>query len=151
MAKFNIVKEYDWTAIPRGASLRSDAPKVLIRSYKVKSNLLLNRLKSYIEVGKAVGGAGGGSSGTGTGGIGGGGSSATGNNTSGTNGTANTGGGAGGGNSATQPSGSFQRSGGSGIVIIRYPGATAATGGTITSSGGYTYHTFTTTGTFTPT
>ena len=61
MAKFNIVKEYDWTAIPRGASLRSDAPKVLIRSYKVKSNLLLNRLKSYIEVGKAVGGAGGGS------------------------------------------------------------------------------------------
>lgn len=61
MAKFNIVKEYDWTAIPRGASLRSDAPKVLVRSYKVKSNLLLNRLKSYIEVGKAVGGAGGGS------------------------------------------------------------------------------------------
>ena len=58
MAKFNIVKEYDWTAIPRGASLRSDAPKVLVRSYKVKSNLLLNRLKSYIEVGKAVGGGG---------------------------------------------------------------------------------------------
>jgi hypothetical protein len=35
-------------------------------------------------------------------------------------------------------------------VIIRYSGATAATGGTITSSGGYTYHKFTSSGTFTP-
>lgn len=61
MAKFNVVKDYDWTAIPRGASLRSDAPKVVVRSYKVKSNLLLNRLKSYIEVAEAIGGAGGGS------------------------------------------------------------------------------------------
>lgn len=61
MAKFNIVKDYDWTAIPRGASLRSNAPKVLIRSYKVKSNLLLNRLKSYIEVGSSIVGAGDGS------------------------------------------------------------------------------------------
>lgn len=51
VAKINIVKDYDWTAIPRGASLRSEAPKVLVRSYKVKSNLLLNRLKSYIQVG----------------------------------------------------------------------------------------------------
>jgi hypothetical protein len=51
VAKINIVKDYDWTSIPRGASLRSEAPKVLIRSYKVKSNLLLNRLKSYMQVG----------------------------------------------------------------------------------------------------
>ena len=53
VAKINIVKDYDWTAIPRGASLRSEAPKVLVRSYKVKSNLLLNRLKSYIQVGSS--------------------------------------------------------------------------------------------------
>jgi hypothetical protein len=33
-------------------------------------------------------------------------------------------------------------------VIIRYSGATAATGGTIVNSGGYTYHTFTSSGTF---
>jgi mucin-19 len=39
--------------------------------------------------------------------------------------------------------------GGSGSVVIRYLGSQVATGGTITSSGGYTVHTFTTDGTFT--
>ena len=39
--------------------------------------------------------------------------------------------------------------GGSGIVIVRYLSATAkATGGTIVSSGGYQYHTFTSSGNF---
>ena len=33
--------------------------------------------------------------------------------------------------------------GGSGIVIIRYSGSQGATGGTVTSSGGYSIHTFT--------
>jgi len=40
--------------------------------------------------------------------------------------------------------------GGSGIVILRYLGGTLASGGSITSAGGYTYHTFTSSGTFTP-
>jgi hypothetical protein len=39
--------------------------------------------------------------------------------------------------------------GGSGIVILRYAGSQIGTGGTVTSSGGYTYHTFTTSGTYT--
>ena len=39
--------------------------------------------------------------------------------------------------------------GGSGICVIRYTGGTAASGGSISSSGGYTYHTFNGTGTFT--
>ena len=40
--------------------------------------------------------------------------------------------------------------GGTGILVIRYKGTTPrATGGTITTSGGYTYHTFTASGTFT--
>ena len=39
--------------------------------------------------------------------------------------------------------------GGSGVVIIRYLGSTRGSGGTITSSGGYTYHTFNSSGTFT--
>jgi hypothetical protein len=34
-------------------------------------------------------------------------------------------------------------------VIIRYLGSQVATGGTVTSSGGYTIHTFTGSGTFT--
>ena len=41
-------------------------------------------------------------------------------------------------------------SGNPGIVIVRYPGLPAATGGTITYLNGYTIHTFTTSGTFTP-
>jgi hypothetical protein len=72
---------------------------------------------------------------TGTAGLGGGG-------TAGNNGTANTGGGACGG-------GSVLPNGGSGIIILRYSGSQKGTGGTVVSSGGYTYHTFTSTGTYT--
>jgi hypothetical protein len=63
------------------------------------------------------------------------------------NGTANTGGGGGGAgfDGAFRPGGN----GGSGIVIIRYAGAQRGTGGTVTSSGGFTIHTFTSSGTFT--
>ena len=39
-------------------------------------------------------------------------------------------------------------SGGKGVVIIRYVGAQAAGGGTVSSSGEYTVHTFTGDGTF---
>jgi hypothetical protein len=39
--------------------------------------------------------------------------------------------------------------GGSGVVIIRYSGGQRATGGTVTTVSGYTYHTFTSSGTFT--
>jgi hypothetical protein len=56
----------------------------------------------------------------------------------------NTGGGGGGGGS-NNGGGS---TGGSGVVIVRYPGTPVATGGTITQSGGYTIHTFTSSGTF---
>jgi hypothetical protein len=80
-------------------------------------------------------GGGGGGYNNGTGGAGGGGGS-------GVSGTANTGGGGGGGAGSSG-------SGGSGIVVFRYLGTQRATGGTVTSSGGYTIHTFTTSGTFT--
>ena len=66
-------------------------------------------------------------------------------------GTVNTGGG--GGGSGAQGGGGGNRAayvtGGSGVVILRYQGSQRGTGGTVTSSGGYTYHTFTGTGTFT--
>ena len=86
------------------------------------------------------GGGGGGSCYGGTGGTGGNGGGGAGS-TSG--GTANTGGGAGG----TVGVGSGY-SGGSGIVIISYLGSQRGTGGTVTSSGGYTIHTFTSSGTY---
>ena len=82
-----------------------------------------------------------------TGGLGGGGaSSGTSGNTTGTGGTANTGSGGGGGSGTSNTGGA----GGSGLVIIKYSGTTTkATGGTITTSGGNTFHTFTSSGTFT--
>jgi hypothetical protein len=84
------------------------------------------------------------------GGLGGGGNGSTVfRGTSTATGTANTGGGGGGGYSDTDTLASGG-AGGSGIVIIRYPGLPAATGGTITYLNGYTIHTFTTSGTFTP-
>jgi hypothetical protein len=91
------------------------------------------------------GGGGGAIYGTrGTGGLGGGGIggiSADGIKT-GQTGSANTGGGAGGsGENYTNGA-----NGGSGIVIIRYSGPQIATGGTVTSFGGDTIHTFTATG-----
>ena len=67
--------------------------------------------------------------------------------TSALSGTANTGGGSG---NCGGSSNSF-RTGGSGICIIRYSGSQAATGGTIVTTGGYTYHTFTASGTLTKT
>jgi hypothetical protein len=104
--------------------------------------------------GASVARAGGGAGGTFGGGIvgtataGGGAAGAAGGANVGGAGTANTGGGGGGGSyvSATSTDGG---SGGSGIVIIRYLGAQRGTGGTVTSSGGFTIHTFTSSGTFT--
>jgi hypothetical protein len=87
---------------------------------------------------------GGGGGGTGTGGAGGtGGGGAGSASTTGTSGTANTGGGGGGGFG-----GFTSGAGGSGIVVIAYLGSQRGTGGTITSSGGYTIHTFTASGTY---
>jgi hypothetical protein len=90
----------------------------------------------YVDGGTSgTGGSGGGGNGNGLGAPG--------------NGVANTGGGGGGGPytfSYNFPGGT----GGSGIVIVRYPGLPAATGGTITYLNGYTIHTFTSSGTFTP-
>ena len=60
-------------------------------------------------------------------------------------GMANTGGGGGG----RAHDGTDGSSGGSGIIIIRYSGDQVGTGGTVTSSGGYTYHKFTSSGTYT--
>jgi hypothetical protein len=70
---------------------------------------------------------------------------------SGQAGSPNTGSGGGGAAyNATPGSSADGGAGGSGVVIVRYPGPQKATGGTITNIGGYTIHTFTTSGTFTP-
>ena len=96
------------------------------------------------------GGGGGGAftSGFSLGGIGGGGNGGDGIAYVPTAGATNTGGGGGGGGYYQYGPGGG--AGGSGIIIVRYPGSQRATGGTITSVGGHTIHTFTTSGTFTP-
>ena len=67
----------------------------------------------------------------------------------GDNGTVNTGGGAGAGSGrAFESPGSGGGSGGSGVIIIRYLGSQKGQGGTVTSSGGYTIHTFTSSTTY---
>lgn len=86
---------------------------------------------------------------TGTGGAGGGGNGGTNTGGTGNSGTANTGGG-GGGAGVSSGTGYNGGAGGSGVIIIRYAGTSArATGGTITITGGYVIHTFTSSGTFT--
>jgi hypothetical protein len=82
----------------------------------------------------------------GAGGVGGGGAGG-GSDVVGASGTANLGGGGGGGGyGASNQNGG---AGGSGVVIISYSGSQRGTGGTVTSSGGNTIHTFTTSGTYT--
>lgn len=97
-----------------------------------------------------AGGGGGFNNGGGNGGYGGAGGggngqySQAGNNTP-QSGSTNTGGGGGAGVNVQSPAGA---PGGSGIVIIRYAGSQIGSGGTVTSSGGYTLHTFTSSGTY---
>lgn len=88
---------------------------------------------------------GGGASGNGTGGIGGGANGPGTGAGNGNNGTANTGGG---GSGSFNDAGAARTggSGGSGIVIVAYPGPARATGGTISSEGGFTFHRFTAVG-----
>jgi autotransporter-associated beta strand protein len=89
----------------------------------------------------------------GLGGLGGGGDGGTGSTVAinGQNGTNGLGGGGGGGNAAQGTGVGIGGAGGSGIVIIRYEGASAGTGGTVIAgtgtAAGYTLHTFTDTGT----
>ena len=110
-------------------------------------------LNGTTYAGGGGGGAGAAVQTTSSGGSGGGGNGSSTNGTAGdfqpggtaTAGCANTGGG-GGGAAAGRAQGG--QNGGSGIVIIRYFGSQKGFGGSITSSGGYTYHTFTTSGTY---
>ena len=103
---------------------------------------------NWQSLGTFYAGGGGGGAYTGTGGAGGSGGGGAGANSNGaaTDGTSNSGGGGGGSNGYVVATGA---NGGSGVVIIRYDGSQRGTGGTVTSSGGYTYHTFTSSGTYT--
>ncbi len=94
------------------------------------------------------GGGGAGSFSSNAGGAGGSGGGGTGGGSGGaaTAGTANRGGGGGGGRGGTSTNGA---AGSTGIVVVSYPtGSITATGGTVTTAGGNTIHTFTTSADF---
>lgn len=100
-------------------------------------------------------GGGGGGAGSdpgdgGAGGLGGGGGGVGGNVTPAGSGTANTGGGGGGTRGLTDTIVTTSGAGGTGVVIIRYPGPPRFRGGNIITSDGDTIHTFTETGTLSP-
>lgn len=111
--------------------------------------LYIDAFSTYGEAGYFSGGGAGGSHDPiptdgmrGSGGLGGGGDSGfLSINSPGEDGIPNTGGGGGG---ASTPGGGNARggNGGSGIVLVRYPGIQKANGGIVTSTGGYTIHTF---------
>ena len=105
------------------------------------------------QSGYVAGGGSGGlwnssSNGSAGGGLGGGG---TGTITNGNPGLPNTGGGGAGGGINNGADVTYTAgAGGSGVVAVRYPGAQQALGGTVTTAGGFTTHTFTASGTFIP-
>lgn len=50
MAKYDVVKEYDWTSAPRGSSIRKNAPRVWVKSYKLKSNQIMQMIDGYMNI-----------------------------------------------------------------------------------------------------
>ena len=130
------------------------------------SGVIISRMSPYYYSGGGGGAGHSGAGGNGGAGGGGGGASPQGAGTGDTNGRnngvngisgyyqpggnagANTGGGGGGGSHYN--SNNKGGEGGSGIVIIRYNGPQAASGGTYTFENGVSFHTFTSSGTFTP-
>ena len=102
---------------------------------------------TYGESGWFAGGGGGSNQAgypTPSGGQGGGGRGTVYNTMTSLAGTANTGGGGGAGSA-----GGASKAGGSGIVIIRYPGSQKGFGGAVYAHSGYTIHVFTSSGTYT--
>lgn len=53
METYNLVRDYDWTSIPRGTGMRNVAPRVYLKSYKINSSETLNRIQGYVNVAAA--------------------------------------------------------------------------------------------------
>jgi hypothetical protein len=50
MAKYDVVKEYDWTSSPRGSGMRGKAPRVWVKSYKLKSNQIMQAIQGFVAI-----------------------------------------------------------------------------------------------------
>ena len=56
MAKYDVVKDYDWTSLPRGSAMRKQAPSVWVKSYKLKSNQIIQAIQGYVAIASEAGG-----------------------------------------------------------------------------------------------
>jgi hypothetical protein len=56
MAKYDVVKDYDWTSSPRGSGMRKKAPRVWVKSYKINSNQIMQSVKNYLNIASQAGG-----------------------------------------------------------------------------------------------
>lgn len=54
MAKYDVIKDYDWTSMPRGSPMRGKAPRVWVKSYKLISNQIMHALQGFIAIGTAA-------------------------------------------------------------------------------------------------
>lgn len=56
---YNVVKNYDWTSVPRGAPIRNSTPSIKLRSYKLKSSQIMQSVRGFqaLEEGGGVSGA----------------------------------------------------------------------------------------------
>jgi len=50
MAKYDVVKDYDWTSSPRGSGMRKKAPRVWVKSYKINSNQIMHSIQGFIAI-----------------------------------------------------------------------------------------------------
>lgn len=50
---FNVVADYDWTSAPRGSGMRKSAPRVYVKSYKFKSNQIMQAIQGFIAIGES--------------------------------------------------------------------------------------------------
>jgi hypothetical protein len=58
MAKYDVVKEYDWTSAPRGSGMRKKAPRVWVKSYKLKSNQIMQAIQGFVAIATEGGASG---------------------------------------------------------------------------------------------
>lgn len=50
MAKYDVVKDYDWTSSPRGSGMRKKAPRVWVKSYKLVSNQIMHSIQGFLAI-----------------------------------------------------------------------------------------------------
>lgn len=53
MAKYDVVKDYDWTSSPRGSGMRKKAPRVWVKSYKLVSNNIMSAIQGFMVISSA--------------------------------------------------------------------------------------------------